>query len=118
MGASNFVINGDYKNRKVELGVNRAFIRDGNFGFGKKIYINSDTVENYEVMNEQHQKSVSSAVSRAAVGGLLLGPAGLLAGVSAKTKGAYMVAVQFKDGKRSLLEIDDKIYKTIINQLF
>lgn len=36
----------------------------------------------------------------------------------AKTKGAYYVAIQFKDGKRSFLEIDDKIYKAIVKELF
>lgn len=32
--------------------------------------------------------------------------------------GDYKVAVQFKDGKRSLLDVDEKIYKTIIRQMF
>lgn len=116
--SKNSVANGDYKDRMVEMSGKKVFIRDGNFGFGKKIFINHDTVESYEVLDEQHQKSAASAVGRAAVGGLLLGPVGLLAGVSAKSKGSYYVAVQFKDGKRSLLEVDDKIYKAILSEMF
>lgn len=116
MGAKNAVVNGDYKGKLVNQVSGKAYINIGLFK--KDIDLNSGTIESYEVMNEEHQKSASSAVGRAAVGSLLLGPIGLLAGVSAKTKGAYMVAVQFKDGKRSLLEVDEKIYKAIMSSMF
>ena len=115
MGAKNKVIKGDYEGKDVGQGGGHAFISVGLF---KSIDINSKTVEGYEVLDEQHQKSATSAVGRAAVGGLLLGPVGLLAGVTAKTKGAYYVAVQFKDGKRSLMEVDEKIYKAIVKEMF
>ena len=53
------------------------------------------------------------------MGGALLGPVGLLAGgLSAKNKGAYQIALAFKDGKRSLIEVDDKIYKALVASLF
>lgn len=115
MGAKNAVVNGDYKGKVVAQGGGKAFISLGLF---KSIDLNSSTIESYEVLDEQHQKSAASAVGRAALGGALLGPVGLLAGVAAKTKGAYYVAIQFKDGKRSLLEVDDKIYKAIVKELF
>jgi len=115
MGAKNAVVNGDYKGKLVGQGGGKAFI---SVGLIKSIKLDATTIEAYEVMDEQHQKSASSAVGRAAVGSLLLGPVGLLAGVSAKTKGAYMVAVQFKDGKRSLMEVDEKIYKAIMSAMF
>lgn len=72
----------------------------------------------YEVLDEKSRKSASSAVGRAAVGAFFLGPVGLAAGLSAKSKGIHTVAIQFTDGKKSLLEVDDKIYKAIISQLF
>ena len=37
---------------------------------------------------------------------------------SAKNKGVYTIAIQFKDGKRSLVEVDDKIYKAIVQNCF
>lgn len=43
---------------------------------------------------------------------------GLLAGLSAKKKGVYIIALEFKDGKKSLLEVDDKIYKALLKKLF
>jgi hypothetical protein len=42
----------------------------------------------------------------------------LAGGMSAKNKGIYQVAVEFKDGKRSLLEVDDKTYNAIIKGCF
>ncbi len=115
MGAKNMVVSGDYKGKVVSQAAGTAFISIGLF---KTININRKTVDSYEVLNEEHQKSAASAVGRAAVGSLLLGPIGLLAGFTAKTKGAFYIALQFKDGKKSLIEADDKVYKAIIQQLF
>ena len=33
-------------------------------------------------------------------------------------KGVYQVAIMFKDGNKSLIECDDKIYKAIIKSCF
>lgn len=33
-------------------------------------------------------------------------------------RGVHRVAIQFKDGKRSLLEVDDRIFKAITVELF
>ncbi len=77
------------------------------------------TVESYELITDEHRKSAKSGIARGLVGGALLGPVGILAGgMSAKSKGIYQVPIQFKDGKRSLLEVDDKIYKAIIQACF
>ena len=85
----------------------------------KGIPINKTTIEGYELITDEHRKSAASGVARGLVGGALLGPVGLLAGgLSAKNKGIYQVAVQFKDGSRSLIEIDDKIYKALISSCF
>ena len=115
MGAKNRVIAGDYEGKIV---VQALGIVQISTGFLSKIIVDKNTVDSYEVMSEEHTKSAVSAVGRGLVGGFLLGPVGLLAGLSAKTKGVHIVAIQFKDGKRSLLEIDEKIYKALIKQMF
>lgn len=110
MGAKNKVIAGDYLNDTVCSVFGTVMIR--------KIIINKTTVESYQVVDEQSRKSAVSAMSRGAVGALFLGPVGLLAGLSAKSKGIHTLALQFKDSKKSLIEVDDKIYKNIIKVLF
>ena len=113
--AKNKVIAGDYENKHVALSGGKAIIMLGMF---KNITLDKSTVEAYEVVDETSRKSASSAVGRAAVGGLLFGPIGLAAGLSAKSKGTHTVAIQFKDGCGSLLEVDDKIYKAIVTKVF
>ena len=115
MGAKNKVIAGDYEGDTITAAFGVVNISKG---FKSSVQITKDTVEEYEVMDEEKKKSASSAVGRGLVGGFLLGPVGILAGLSAKSKGVYVLAVQFKDGKKSLLEVDDKIYKSIIKILF
>ena len=81
-------------------------------------YINKDTVEMYELITEDKRKSGTSAILRGASGAALLGPIGTLAGVTAKTKGIYLVAILWKNGEHSLLEVDDNIYKGIVTSMF
>lgn len=90
---------------------------------GKEVYvggksISKKNVETYEVLTEEKVKSGTSAVFRGAVGAAVLGPVGLLAGLSARNKGIYSVAILWKDGKKSLLEVDDRLYKLIVKSMF
>ena len=114
-GAKNQVIAGEYLGKEVVIYNETAIITVGIF---RKVALDYATVESYEVVDATTRVSAASAVGRAAVGSLLLGPIGLTAALSAKSKGIYTIAIQFKDGKRSLLEVDDKIYKAIIRKVF
>ncbi|AIQ37221.1 hypothetical protein [Paenibacillus sp. FSL R5-0345] len=115
MGAKNKVIAGDYEGKVI---MSTLGIVNLQTGFLKTITLDKNTVEDYEIMDETHSKSAVSAVGRGLVGGFLLGPVGLLAGLSAKSKGVHIIAVQFKDGKKSLIEIDEKIYKAFLKNCF
>ncbi|MCC5910162.1 MAG: hypothetical protein JJT76_06960 [Clostridiaceae bacterium] len=117
MGAKNRVIAGDYAGCVVVSGLGTVQIGIGLFK--KNLVLDSTTVEGYELVTDEHRKSASSGVARGLIGGALLGPVGMLAGgLSAKNKGTYTVAIQFKDGKNSLLEVDDKIYKILVQRCF
>ena len=89
MSAKNRVISGDYAGKQiVGGGISQAGIV---MGIVKKIFLNSTTVESYEVLG-----GVAGAVS----------------------KNGYQVKIIFKDGKKSLLEVDEKIYKAIVQACF
>ena len=60
-------------------------------GIIKQLRLNSSTVESYEVLG-----GVAGAVS----------------------KNGYQVKIIFKDGKKSLLEVDEKLYKAIVQACF
>ena len=115
--AKNKVLSGDYVDDSVRIeGLGTQLV----FGYGKDndLFTTTHITESYEVLTEDKVKSASSTMLRAGAGALLLGPVGLLAGVSGKTKGIYNVAILFKDGKKSLIEIDDKHYKVLMKVLF
>lgn len=115
--AKNKVIAGDYEGKPVTGSGGAVSIAMGLLK--KDLCLNKETVEAYELITDEHRKSAKSGVARGIVGGALLGGVGMLAGgLSAKSKGIYQVAVQFKDGKRSLLEVDDKLYKLIVKKCF
>ena len=114
--AKNKVIAGEYQGRGIIAVGNTVKIVTG---FAKSITLNKDVVDSYELATDEHRKSASSGISKGLVGGFLLGPVGALGGVlSAKSIGIYQIAIQFKDGKKSLIEVDDKIYKVLIKSLF
>ncbi len=113
---ANKVIAGDYQGKVITYAAGDIIITTSLF---KSVKLDKSTVQSYEVITEEHRKSAASGIARGLVGGALLGPVGMLAGgLSAKNKGTYQIAIQFKDGKKSLIEVDDKIYKTLIKKLF
>ena len=109
------VIAGDYEGKDISSFNTIVLINTSWFG---SVEINKNTIATYEVIDQTSKKKVTSAVGRALVGSFLIGPAGIAAGVTAKKKGKYIMALEFKDGKRSLIEIDDKTYKSIMKVLF
>ena len=114
--AKNRVIAGDYEGKGIIAVLGQVSIV---VGFGKNYYLTKDVVDSYELITDEHRKSASSGVARGLVGGALLGPVGMLAGgLSAKSKGIYQIAVLFKDGKRSLVEVDEEIYEAILRACF
>lgn len=113
---ANRVIAGDYVGSTVTLDRNGLSVYSFTEKRGSKL--DHETIAGYELVDASSRKSATSAVGRAFVGGALLGPAGLMAGLSAKSKKTHVVAVTFKDGCRSLLELDDLVYRTLVRIIF
>ena len=114
--AKNKVIAGDYKGKDIQVSRGKVKL---SVGFARSILVDSSTVESYELLTDEHRKSAVSGAVRGLIGNALIGGAGLLAGgISGKSKGIYQVALQFRDGTRSLVEVDDQIYKAIIRNCF
>lgn len=114
MGTKNKVIAGDYMGLEIFC-FDNIYIHDP---FGVDIELNKETIKTYEIVDEESKKSASSMIGRAALGAAILGPIGLLAGATARRKGIYTVAIEFNDGKKSLLEIDEKRYKKLLKIMF
>lgn len=93
----NRVIAGDYEKKKVAIKLTpkgkRAVIDLGWMHMHKRIILDKSTVESYEVKDE------SSALT-------------------AKAWGRHIISIQFKDGRKSLIEVTDKIYRAIMTKVF
>lgn len=113
MGAKNKVIKGDFEGQTV---FKELFAKNLKIGNSKSIF--KTNVKEYEVIDESTGKSGTSAVLRGALGVALLGGVGMLAGLSAKNKGVHLIAIEFTDGARSLIEIDEKLYKIFKMSMF
>jgi len=107
------VIAGDYVGHPIRKGPKGIAIADG----FKLIYLTKDNVKSYKIITEDICKSAASGISRGIVDGALLGPVGLLEGTLEKNKDVYHMAIQFRDSKRSLLEVDDIIYRQLVKDL-
>ena len=113
--ASNKVIAGDYKGKLVGGSFGEAFI---SLAMTKLLYLNKDTVNSLTPLDDDSQISVASAAMRGLVGELVLGPIGLIAAATAKRNGIHIVGIEFKDGKRSVVEVDDKRYRNMVQACF
>lgn len=75
-------------------------------------------VVSYEILHTSESTSTSSAVKRGIVGSLIGGTVGGIIGAStAKQNKSYTILVHWKDGKDSLIEIDDEYYKIFIKNM-
>ncbi len=125
--ARNKVIAGDYEGHSITRKfLNRYIVVakvkvPSETGFSM-VYTDLDlskcNIESYEIITEEKVKSGSSAIMRGALGAAVLGPVGLLAGLTAKNKEIHTIAIEWKNGKKSLIEIDDDYYKQLIKDLF
>lgn len=110
MGARNMSIAAAYEGKMVFGGFGfKCPVISMSF-FGKNIPLNSDTVKAYEVLKARQYDNLLPDVARAAVGYALVGPIGVLAGVSNTSgDGVNLVFIQFKDGQESLLELNNEL---------
>lgn len=113
--AKNIVLAGEHKGKTLIHIKETVHVGTGIF---KTKPLDKSTVKAYEVVDQEHQKSSMDAMGRAVVGSAFLGNAGLLAGVGAKTKGTHTVVIEWHDGEKSLIEINDKLYKFLVADLF
>lgn len=105
----NYVVEGKYKNRKI-LGGSSLDI-DVELQPLNKRYISS-----YTVIDESNKDQYS--FWKGALGVALFGGLGAIAGVNGKKKKEYLIAVEWKDGEKSLISLDDEYYKVLLRVIF
>lgn len=119
MAAKNTVVAGDYKGYIAFKNRKKGLYIYGTFGFGKKTFINKETVDYYEVVGEEQCRSFGSGVAKGIAGAALFGGIGAIAGAaSGKTKSNHLVSIVFKDGTKCLCELDDFLFKQFVTVMY
>ena len=111
------IIKGYYEGEKIKNALCK-FIYIKPFLSSDTIPLIRENIESYETITEDTVKSASSAILRGAVGSVLLPGVGILAGLSAKNKSTYVVAVEWKSGEKSLMELDHHDYDAFVTGMF
>ena len=111
----NQVIAGDYKNWEVIPSGNKIYFMRGL----KKTLVDRTTVAKYELISDVQNNSFWKPLLAGGVGGMVFGPLGMIAGVaSTAKKQTLLVSIEFNDGKKSLVEVDQNGYKKIMTACF
>lgn len=81
--------------------------------------LDTNTVEKYEAVGNTSLESAANAAVRGYVGASIGGKLGAGIGLlTAKKTGGNVIAVKFKDGKRSVLKLDNKAFQAFVSQCF
>ena len=111
----NKIIEGNYKGWKVVATINGPVIAAGL----KQIKINSETVESYEVLGEDQYTKTGNVAKRGIIGGLFLGPLGmLLGGATSGKRKTEVIGITFKDGTKSTIQCDGKVAASIKSRFY
>lgn len=114
--ASNVVIAGDYQGWNVIYSFGKLYFMKGL----KKEVITKSMVAKWEVVQNVNQNSFWKSMAGAHVGSMFFGSAGAFIGANAAANRPddYMVSIEFVSGKRSLVQIEYKLYMTFITYFY
>ncbi len=102
------VINGEYLNWGVKQNFKGQVVAQW---LNKKVVLDDTTIESYEIIDKSEGKaSLGKTIGLGAVFGL----AGAVAGANSKKEGKTTVKINWKDGKKSIIEFDAATFKAFL----
>lgn len=96
---ANEVLKGQYQGKQVGQALGRAYVINGL----KKVNIDGSTVKAFEKQDESAKRTVGGIV---------------MFGIFAPKKRTILVKVEWRDGTKSLIECDEKVFRAISTQCF
>lgn len=112
MANINYVLEGKYKNEKIASGVDWLKLPNIDFGY----CLTKNHISSYTVIDESNKDQYS--FWKGALGVALFGGFGAVAGIGGKNKKEYLIAIEWKDGDKSLILINDEYYKVFVKSMF
>ena len=113
--AKNKVIAGDYVDWDVICGAGKLDFMHRL----SRVNLSRNSVLKYELIDESNSGSFWGAFLRGYFSHAILGTAGLLASsIGSAQRKILLLSIEFKNGKRSLIEVDEAHYKKILKVLY
>ena len=109
MSKHNQVLEGKGKGQKITLGSGVIYI-------GDNIILSKRQVHLYQLIDETNKSQYS--FFKGLAGAALFGGIGAIAGIGGKKTKEYLVVVNWKDGKQSLLSLNEEGYKALVASMF
>lgn len=106
MATINIVLEGKNKGTKITGGT--MLYANG--------WLSKNNISSYTVIDESNKDQYS--FWKGALGVALFGSIGAVAGISGKNKKEYLIAIEWKDGDKSLILINDEYYKVFVKSMF
>lgn len=114
MAFSNRVIDGDYLDAKVVRRSGKLILQDAR---NDDLVLDITTVAQYKRFATRQEYKGYNLNGKSLIGGMILGPVGALFGLEREAVHIHQVALQFQDGKKSLLELNDDTYSELLDEL-
>ena len=110
------VVAGDYENWDVVSHGSSVYFMRGL----KKVKLDRTTVVKSEVVDDTTKHSFWQSLLAGTVGNAVLGTVGAITGVASTWRGktSVLISIEFADGKRSLIEADEKAQPMLMKALF
>ncbi len=112
MIAKNRVIAGDYKGKRVMAFHEKcAYI---SLGFWNQFVLTKADIRSYEILGEGSEGCAGEPAGSGLIDGFLSGADNSLAKLSEKKEGLHIMALEFSEGKKSLICVNDVVFNAII----
>lgn len=110
--SQNVVIAGAYRGKQIARYTREPYII---LGRNSTLQLDQSTVKSVKELGKDSCINVPDTAVRGYMGELVFGPTGLAAAMTARRDQVYKLEILFKDGKQSVIEVDESLYKYIMS---
>lgn len=109
------VIAGDYKNYNVVAYWGKCYFTHRL----QRIKVNKSVVARFEIISDVNRHPFWSTLVKGAIGRAVFGTLGAASAISSSlNKKVYIISIEFKNGRRSLIKVSDLDYVSVLRAIY
>ena len=110
MSKINHVLKGLFEGKEIKDGLTELYMLDAKRSFCKYFVLSYTVIDS----NEKSEYSFWKGM----MGMTMFGDGGSIFGIDGKKTKEYLISIEWKDGEKSLILIDQELYKTFVASMF